>query len=144
MRLASLFLAGTSSGMERSINPDQAFTDPNLANKVNTGWKLQPNANGGYLLCVLCTGTSHHTIIGGPGPDGSGTRRPGQQLAPSKPSHVAVNSFSLVPKENPVDVDGIGEVRDVLDGEDDGLGEIRIVRGFDERVVRASSFWESV
>ena len=69
--LSSFQSTGTlqsSSGIERSINPDKTFTDPNLANAVTTGWALHTGVSGGYLLCVLCTGTTHHTIIGGPGP----------------------------------------------------------------------------
>src|SRR5215467_2113195 len=59
----------SSSGVDRSIfAPNGTFTFPD-GPAVSTGWDLQ-NRNGGYLLCVLCTNTSHHTIIGGPGPDG--------------------------------------------------------------------------
>ena len=56
----------SSSGVERSIFAGGTFTFPD-GQPVPTGWALQ-NTNGGYLLCVLCTGTSQHTIIGGPGP----------------------------------------------------------------------------
>ena len=60
----------SSSGVERSIfAPNGTFTFPD-GQPVPTGWVLHQNVNGGYLLCVLCTGTSQHTIIGGPGPDG--------------------------------------------------------------------------
>ena len=58
----------SSSGVERSIfAPNGTFTFPD-GQPVPTGWALHQNVNGGYLLCVLCTGTSQHTIIGGPGP----------------------------------------------------------------------------
>src|SRR5215470_2693439 len=57
----------SSSGVERSIFAGGTFTFPD-GPAVPTGWALHPNVNGGYLLCVLCTGTSQHTIVGGPGP----------------------------------------------------------------------------
>jgi hypothetical protein len=58
-----------STGIERVITSSNgSFTDPNGANQVPTGWALHTGVSGGYLLCVLCTGTTHHTIIGGPGP----------------------------------------------------------------------------
>ena len=55
----------SSTGIERSIFPDTTFTFPD-GQPVSTGWALQENVNGGYRLCVLCTGiTPKHTIIGG-------------------------------------------------------------------------------
>jgi PEP-CTERM motif len=57
----------SSLGVERSIFAGGTFTFPD-GPAVPTGWALHQNVNGGYLLCVLCTGTSQHTIIGGPGP----------------------------------------------------------------------------
>jgi len=60
----------SSSGIERSISgPDGLFSPFPDGQAVSTGWALHENVNGGYLLCVLCTGISpEHTIIGGPGP----------------------------------------------------------------------------
>src|SRR5215813_8959769 len=58
-----------STGIERVITSSNgSFADPNGAIQVPTGWALHTGVSGGYLLCVLCTGTTHHTIIGGPGP----------------------------------------------------------------------------
>ena len=60
----------SSSGIERSISgPNGLFSPFPDGQAVSTGWALHENVNGGYLLCVLCTGISpEHTIIGGPGP----------------------------------------------------------------------------
>jgi len=57
----------SSTGTERSIAPDKSSPLP-LGGTEPTGWALHTGVNGGYLLCVLCTGTTHHTIIGNPGP----------------------------------------------------------------------------
>jgi PEP-CTERM motif len=68
--LSNLQSTGTlssSSGTERSIFANTTFTFPD-GPQMSTDWALQQNVNGGLLLCVLCTGTSHHTIIGGPDP----------------------------------------------------------------------------
>ena len=59
----------SSSATERTINPDQSFTE---GSTVSTGWALQASGGGGIMICMICpnhgtpasTSPPSHLIIG--------------------------------------------------------------------------------